>query len=232
MQINWLLASLIFTLVSGHGFPISLKIGGKPFKICKAGNGDSGSVGWEFADYGPRDPGSVAMTCNVVTGGEPGQTPKAYATVNAGDKVEIDWSIYWSYDHLGPKDFYLGRCTNDCMGEDVTEVSWFKIGEVAYEGGKWHDRENIETVTLPSNIKEGFWILRHSRLTIQTTGHPQIYPHCYRLRILGEGSELPEGVKIPGPALDPEDPGYMVNSMFTDYPYLWYSHANKTHSSL
>jgi hypothetical protein len=215
MQINSLLASLIFTTsVSGHGFPISMSVAGKPYKVCTT-QGDPatrniGAVDWEFATDGPIVLGSAGMACNVDVGDQPGPTPKEYATANAGDVVSLDWGPNWPPGHVGPKDFYLARCQKDCTGEDVTQVSWFKIGEVGHDGGEWHDSERIDSVTLPTNIKAGFWILRGSRLALHTTGDPQLYPHCYRLKIFGDGSALPPGIKIPG-GINPNDPGYTVN---------------------
>jgi cellulase len=235
IQINWLLTSLIFTiLVSGHGFPKSLTIGGKPFKICTEqgeNNVNIGSIGWGFTGNGPVESfDSPSMVCNEM-GGKIGPTPKTYAAVNAGDKVEVNWGPKWPESHLGPKDFWLGRCKNDCVGEDVTELSWFKIGEIGFDNGKWHHMEPIDSCTLPTDIKDGHWILRHTRIALHATGSPQIYAHCYRLQISGGGSEEPEGIKIPDD-LDKKSEGFMVNGMFIDNPCLWYSCANKKSSSL
>jgi hypothetical protein len=195
MQINWLLASLIFTTsVSGHGTPKSLTIGGKSFTICTGVANDQrnvGSVGWDFDGNGPIEsldlPGAV---CNNLPDESIAPTPKEYAAVKAGDKVEVDWGSNWPKTYEGYKDFWLGRCTNDCIGEDVTKVSWFKIGEIVHEGGKWHQSEPIDSCTLPSDIKDGFWILRHTRVALHTTGQPALYAHCYRLKTEGGGSSL------------------------------------------
>jgi cellulase len=92
---------------------------------------------------------------------------------------------------------------------------------------KWVNEEILDngrrdTFPLPSDIKPGMYILRTDLVALhgnsmggglpkKGTGQgPQFYTHCFNVKILGDGTVSPEGVKFPG-AYKREDSGLTFN---------------------
>jgi len=144
------------------------------------------------------------------------------APVAAGEKVSLQWTV-WPESHKGPMLDYLASCEGDCSTVDKTTLKWFKIDGVGMTstGGsppQFADdvmtaNNNTWTVTIPSSIKAGNYVLRHETIALhqaQSAGGSQPYPQCVNLMVTGGGSDQPEGVL--GIALYQEtDPGIMFN---------------------
>lgn len=114
---------------------------------------------------------------------------------------------------------YLANCGGDCTTVDATTLSYFKINEAGLNAdGTWASDDliannNSWTVTLPSDIVAGQYLIRHELLALHsagTEGGAQFYPMCANLQVTGSGTAAPEGVKFPG-AYSATDPGILVN---------------------
>jgi cellulase len=79
------------------------------------------------------------------------------------------------------------------------------------------DNGRRDTFPLPSDIKPGMYIFRTDLVALhgnfgaaqpkKGTGQgPQFYTHCFNVKVLGDGTATPEGVKFPG-GYKREDPG-------------------------
>jgi lytic cellulose monooxygenase (C1-hydroxylating) len=83
-------------------------------------------------------------------------------------------------------------------------------------------QNNSWTVTIPSDLKAGIYVVRHELIALQfgNSGNPngagtgkdgaQFYPICVSVQVLGSGSAMPPGVKFPG-GYKPNDPGILYN---------------------
>ena len=72
------------------------------------------------------------IACNV--GGTSG-AGVATASARAGDEITVQWD---SSTHPGPiTHFLLGPIDGGAEGAAGTGAGWFKIDELAYEGGRW-----------------------------------------------------------------------------------------------
>jgi len=150
----------------------------------------------------------------------PGQT---YATVQAGGSVELQWTP-WPVGHLGPVITYLANCNGECTNVTKTELLFNKIDEKGliqggYSPGKWAADElvannNSWTLTIPSTIAPGNYVLRHEIIALQEAqyaGGAQNYPQCVNIKVTGSGTNsLQSGTK--GTQLyTSQDPGILIN---------------------
>lgn len=83
-------------------------------------------------------------------------------------------------------------------------------------------KNNSWTVTVPSDPKAGKYVFRHELIGLQygSSGNPsgagsgkdgaQFYPICASVQVLGSGSAMPAGVKLPG-GYKSTDPGILYN---------------------
>jgi cellulase len=102
---------------------------------------------------------------------------------------------------------------------------------------KWVNEEILnnsrrDTFPLPSDIKAGMYIFRTELLALHgnsfgegqpkkgTGAGPQFYTHCFNVKILGDGTATPDGVKFPG-GYKRDDPGVQFSlknkAVFNDY---------------
>ncbi|PMD47474.1 glycoside hydrolase family 61 protein, partial [Hyaloscypha variabilis F] len=144
------------------------------------------------------------------------------ATVAAGGQVELQWTV-WPTSHHGPVIDYLANCNGDCTTVDKTTLEFFKIGGVGLIDdttipGTWASDQliannNSWTVTIPSDIAPGNYVLRHEMIALHSAGSvdgAQNYPQCVNLEVTGSGTATPDGVL--GTALYSEtDPGIEIN---------------------
>ncbi|CAG8983120.1 hypothetical protein HYALB_00004563 [Hymenoscyphus albidus] len=144
------------------------------------------------------------------------------AKVAAGGKIDLQWTT-WPESHHGPMIDYLANCNGDCTTVDKTALAFFKIDGVGLiDGsaapGKWASDEmiannNTWSVTIPSDIAPGSYVLRHESIALHSAGSSggaQNYPQCINLEITGSGTATPSGVK--GTALyTATDPGILIN---------------------
>lgn len=179
---------------------------------------------WAFptAGNGPvEDVTTSDITCNKGATAAP-----ISANVAAGADISFFWTV-WPESHKGPVMTYMAACgSDDCSTADPTTLDFFKIDEAGYTDGTWASdtliaNNNSRTVTVPSDIKPGGYIIRHELLALHsagTAGGAQFYPMCANLVVEGSGTAEPEGVKFPG-AYASSDPGITVNiySGLTEY---------------
>ncbi|KAF7872286.1 hypothetical protein EAF04_003210 [Stromatinia cepivora] len=145
------------------------------------------------------------------------------APVTAGGKVELQWTP-WPVTHKGPIIDYLANCNGPCETVDKTKLKWFKIDQVglisptAATNGLWATdvliaNNNSWTVTIPSNIATGNYVLRHEIIALHAASSPngaQNYPQCVSLAIKGTGTTKPAGVSATT-FYTPTDPGILVS---------------------
>ena len=118
---------------------------------------------------------------------------------------------------------YLANCNGDCKNVDKTTLEFFKIDGVGLIDdttvpGTWASDQliannNSWTVTIPSDIAPGNYVLRHEIIALHSAGlvdGAQNYPQCVNLEVTGSGTATPDGVL--GTALYTEtDPGIEIN---------------------
>lgn len=122
------------------------------------------------------------------------------ATVKAGGSVEIQWST-WPESHVGPVIDYMAK-VDDATSATSDELQFFKIDEAGYTDGEWAATKLINnnltwSVTVPSTIAPGQYVLRHEIIALHSAGEEngaQNYPKCINLEVTGSGTENPTGV--------------------------------------
>ncbi|KAK7205290.1 glycosyl hydrolase family 61-domain-containing protein [Myxozyma melibiosi] len=173
---------------------------------------------WSFWSAGNNPVTNVtssAVTCNLDA-----QTAAITADINAGDNITFYWTD-WIVSHKGPVITYLANCDGPCEDlTDPTTLSYFKIDEAGYyeDDDVWasdnlRTNNNSWTVTIPSDIASGFYLIRHEIIAVHLAyeeGKAEIYPMCANLKITGSGSAEPSGVSFPG-AYQETDPGLFIN---------------------
>jgi len=181
-------------------------------------------VGWSspqdisrgFVD--PNNYTTPEIICHL--GAKPAGT---YATVAAGETVQLQWTE-WPPSHHGPVIDYLANCNGECTTVDKTSLLFNKIdgfGLISYtaQPGVWASDQlistnNTWTVTIPSSVAPGNYVLRHEIIALHSAGNAngaQNYPQCINLKVTGPGIDsLTTGT--PGDKLyTPSDPGILVN---------------------
>ncbi|RPB17327.1 hypothetical protein P167DRAFT_531575 [Morchella conica CCBAS932] len=209
-------------LTAAHGIVQNLNIGGSEYSGYLPYNDPYSSpvperIVWAFptAGNGPvEDVSTSDITCNKAA-----TAAKLTAPVAAGDKVEFFWTT-WPESHKGPVMTYLANCGGDCTTVDATTLNYFKIDEAGLNSdGTWASDDliannNSWTVTIPSDIVAGSYLIRHELLALHSAGTAngaQFYPMCANLEISGSGSAVPtDTVKFPG-GYSATDPGILVN---------------------
>ncbi|CAA9957013.1 Glycoside hydrolase family 61 protein [Pyrenophora teres f. maculata] len=156
------------------------------------------------------------LRCNVGGGSGSGTTT---VSVAAGSSVSLtaDIAVY----HQGPTSFYMTKVNSAASADGSSD--WFKIKEIGptFSGGQasW-DLSTTYSVTIPSQIPAGEYLLRIEQLAIHNPGGvPQFYISCAQVKVTGSGSGKPSPVvKIPG-HVKATDPGYTANiySNFNSY---------------
>ncbi|RPA85277.1 glycoside hydrolase, partial [Ascobolus immersus RN42] len=162
---------------------------------------------------------SSDIACNVG-----GNSPiSEYINVKAGDKITFQWDT-WPETHKGPILTYLLPCPGPCSHLTLpTTNTWYKIHQSGYTGGIWAtDRliaQNLtSTLTLPSTLPSGEYLLRHEILALHEAGREkgaQFYPSCAQLKVEGPPGEKDvwkglEGVRLPG-VYEVEGEGVLVD---------------------
>ncbi|UPX18476.1 uncharacterized protein EKO05_0008775 [Ascochyta rabiei] len=138
------------------------------------------------------------------------------AKVAAGGKLDIQWTT-WPDSHVGPVIDYMAK-VDDATAAKAGDLSFFKIDEAGYEGGEWAATKLIKnnqtwSVTVPSSIAPGQYVLRHEIIALHSAGQEngaQNYPKCINLEVTGSGTETPAGVAA-DKLYTPTDPGIKVD---------------------
>ena len=166
----------------------------------------------------PNNFSTPEIVCHI--GATPGG---AYATVAAGETVQLQWTE-WPVSHHGPVIDYLANCNGECTTVDKTNLLFNKIGGVGLfnwtaQPGLWASDQlistnNTWTVTIPSTVAPGNYVLRHEIIALHSANNAngaQNYPQCVNLKVTGSGTDsLSSGT--PGNKLySPTDPGILVN---------------------
>ncbi|KAL8822194.1 MAG: hypothetical protein Q9191_007064 [Dirinaria sp. TL-2023a] len=155
-----------------------------------------------------RSPALSLTAYNIIC--HVGATPGAASVkVAAGRTVELQWTP-WPVTHHGPVIDYLANCHGPCSKVDKTRLRFNKIDAsgllreslAAGQAGFWgadrlRQANNSWTVTVPSTIAAGNYVLRHEIIALHDAikvNGAQNYPHCINLQVTGSGSDkLPSG---------------------------------------
>ncbi|KAJ5082618.1 hypothetical protein N7532_011661 [Penicillium argentinense] len=214
-------------LVAGHGYVSGAVVDGTYYGgfIVDTYNYETDfpdTIGWseDATDLGFVD-GSSYSSSDIIChkDASPG---KISASVKAGGSVELQWTD-WPESHHGPVITYLANCNGDCASVDKTSLKFFKIDEGGLIDdsnvpGTWASdnlisNNNSRTITIPSSIESGNYVLRHEIIALHSAGNAngaQNYPQCLNLKVTDGGSDSPEGTL--GTALYKNtDPGIKVN---------------------
>ncbi|KAL3433430.1 glycosyl hydrolase family 61-domain-containing protein [Aspergillus tetrazonus] len=148
----------------------------------------------------PSAYGNSDIVCH--RGAEPGALS---AETLPGGSVTLYWNT-WPTDHHGPVITYLANCNGDCASVDKSTLEFFKVDagglvDNSAAPGTWATDELIaadfsRTVTIPSDIASGNYVLRHEIIALHSAGNKdgaQNYPQCINLKITGSGTATPTG---------------------------------------
>ncbi|KAK4580338.1 hypothetical protein LTR86_000541 [Recurvomyces mirabilis] len=241
LQTAALVGSLVAT-VAAHGRVTGAVIGGTYFAGYDPSSVYSQSppstIGWAAnnLDNGfvaPDAYGSPDIIChkNATVG-------KISAPVAAGQNVTLQWST-WPSSHHGPVINYLAKVGGDFASVDKTALEWVKFDasgllDDSAVPGTWASDEliannNSWTLTIPSSIAPGNYVLRHEIIALHSAGNSdgaQNYPQCINLAITGSGSAAPSGT-LGEKLYSQTDPGILISiySAIASYiipgPALW-----------
>ncbi|CAG8951507.1 hypothetical protein HYFRA_00007423 [Hymenoscyphus fraxineus] len=165
------------------------------------------TVGWKIPkdlDNGfiaPAAYGTGDIICHVDAG-----NAQTAAPITAGRKVNLQWTP-WPDSHKGAVIDYLANCNGPCETVDKSTLKWFKISEAglinkSVTNGFWATDQLIAnnmtwTVTIPSSIATGNYVLRHEIISLHSAGNAggaQNYPQCLNLAVKSSGSDKPAGI--------------------------------------
>ncbi|KAL5046730.1 glycosyl hydrolase family 61-domain-containing protein [Aspergillus fruticulosus] len=196
--------------VAGHGYVTSIDVDGTTYggylvDTYYYESDPPELIAWSTT---ATDTGYVAPTAygdsDIVChrGAEPGALS---AEISPGGSVTLYWST-WPTDHHGPVITYLANCNGDCASVDKTALEFFKIDaggliDNSAVPGSWASDELIaanfsRTVTIPSDIASGNYVLRHEIIALHSAGNKdgaQNYPQCINLKVTGSGTATPAG---------------------------------------
>ncbi|USP75753.1 glycoside hydrolase family 61 protein [Curvularia clavata] len=152
------------------------------------------------------------------------------APVSAGSDVTFHWHHEgscgdgeegWDCSHHGWTSTYLASCNGDCAKVDKTSLEFFKIHQSAlidYRQGRYssgspqeqtgywgtdaifYDNGNSQTVTIPSGIPSGNYVLRTEVVSIHNNGavkNRQFWPQAFNIKVTGgkDGAQMPAGTR-------------------------------------
>ena len=119
---------------------------------------------------------------------------------------------------------YLASCNGDCTTVDKTALLFNKIDEAGLINGSpapgtWASdtmiaNNNSWTVTIPSTIAPGKYVLRHETIALHSAENldgSQAYPQCVNLEITGSGTNALSTGTIVQDFYKDTDPGILVN---------------------
>jgi hypothetical protein len=216
--------------VNAHGHVQTVVAEGVTYTGGIPSGAPADAVGWAAAnqDNGfvePNSFGSADIACH-----KSAKAPSNSVSVKAGSTITLKWNT-WPESHKGPVIDYIASCNGDCSSASAGSLSFAKIAEKGLNSGNnpgnWASDDliangNSWTVTIPSNLAPGGYVLRHEILALHSAGQPngaQAYPQCINLEVTGGGSAKPSGT--PATSLyTATDPGIAFNlyEAFDSYP--------------
>ncbi|RMZ73225.1 glycoside hydrolase family 61 [Pyrenophora seminiperda CCB06] len=127
----------------------------------------------------------------------------------------------WDCSHHGWTATYLAPCNGDCAKVDKTALSFFKIhqsalvdyregrysqGDPKEQTGFWgtddifYNHGNAQTVTIPSEIPSGNYVLRTEVMSVHNNGavkNRQFWPQAFNVKVTGgdDSKQVPAGKK-------------------------------------
>ncbi|KAL4915103.1 glycosyl hydrolase family 61-domain-containing protein [Aspergillus aurantiobrunneus] len=214
-------------MVAGHGYVSGIVADGTYYGGYLVDNypynpSPPDVVGWseQATDLGFVD-GSSYSSPDIICHKE-AKNAQLSASVSAGGEVELQWTP-WPESHHGPVIDYLANCNGDCATVDKSTLEWFKISESGLIDGSsapgtWASDDliannNSWTVTIPSSIAAGNYVLRHEIIALHSAGNEngaQNYPQCVNLEVSGGGSDAPSGT-LGTELYTPTDEGILFN---------------------
>jgi hypothetical protein len=214
-------------LVAGHGYVSGAVVdgtyyGGYLINQYPYETDPPETIAWseDETDLGYID-GTGYASSNIIChkDGKPGALS---APVKAGGSVELQWTD-WPSSHHGPVITYLANCNGDCSDVEKTDLKFFKIDESGLIDdsdvpGTWAtdkliNNNNSRTITIPSSIEAGNYVLRHEIIALHSAENKngaQNYPQCLNLKVTGGGSHSPSGT-LGTELYKDTDPGILVN---------------------
>ncbi|KAJ5931145.1 hypothetical protein N7466_006638 [Penicillium verhagenii] len=215
------------SLVAGHGHITNIVINGVSYDgwdidTFPYESDPPNVVAWGTPNTGngfisPDAYGSSDIICH-----ENATNAKGYATIAAGDKVNLQWTA-WPSSHHGPVITYLANCGDSCETVDKTTLEFFKISGVGLISdtdvpGTWGDDQLIANnnswlVEIPPTIEAGYYVLRNEIIALHSAEESdgaQNYPQCFNLHVTGSGTESPTGV-LGTDLYSATDAGILVN---------------------
>ncbi|RDX45723.1 glycoside hydrolase [Lentinus brumalis] len=210
----------ITPLVAGHGYLASINVDGTTYKGNTPSSSSISSVIRTIDDIGPvKGTDNKYLAC-----GQNAQKAAEVASAKPGSTVSFKWvnnnGGNWIHE-VGPLLTYMASCGSaGCKSFDHSQAEWFKIEEDGLRSdGTWAMQDLYEgksaTVTLPSNIKAGEYLIRHELIalhTAATVGGAEFYPACAQLSVGGSGSGTPDQtVSFPG-AYGDHDAGILIDA--------------------
>ncbi|KAL4895947.1 glycosyl hydrolase family 61-domain-containing protein [Aspergillus ambiguus] len=223
-------------LVAGHGYVSGAVVDGKyyaGYDVTSApySNDPPATIGWstDATDLGFVD-GSEYSDPDIICHKD-AQPGSISAEVAAGSNVELQWTT-WPDSHHGPVITYLANCNGDCSSVDKSSLEFFKIDQKGLIDdsdvpGTWAtdqliNNNNSWTVTIPSSIASGNYVMRHEIIALHSAGNKngaQNYPQCLNFKVTGGGSDKPSGT-LGTKLYKDTDPGILVNIYQTLSSYV------------
>ncbi|KAL9616474.1 MAG: hypothetical protein Q9160_008669 [Pyrenula sp. 1 TL-2023] len=181
-------------------------------------------VGYAIRDPSYDGPITDVTTNDIACNGGPNPTTPSSAkiTVAAGSQAKLTWrhtltstaSDVIDASHKGPVMAYMKKVSNA-----VTDVGygsgWFKIASDGFSNNAWGvDRLGVQTITIPSCLAPGDYLLRGELIALHGAGSPngaQFYMECAQITVTGgSGAKSPATVSLPG-AYKATDPGILLS---------------------
>lgn len=196
------------SLVSAHSHITEVIVDGKSvpgYPSDDPGSASPSSPVWPVVclDNGfVSDPASPDMIC-----GKMANPAKSSATIAAGGTITFVWKKWPS--HQGPVITYMAKCPGKCENVDKNQLKWFKIDQLGLlsltpcneygNSGCWaldklRQAGERWSVTIPSDLEPGEYVIRHEVINLDFEGIPQYYPYCASITVTGGGSWSPQGV--------------------------------------
>lgn len=154
--------------------------------------------------------------------------------VEAGGTVQLQWTN-WPDSHHGPVIDYLANCHGSCSEADKTSLKFNKIDEAGlsdnstipwtvgrYASDKLIADGNKWTVTIPSYVAPGNYVLRHEIIALHSAYDPngaQNYPQCINLIVTGKGTDDLSSGTLGESLYTADEPGILIN-IYQDVKYI------------